>query len=134
MPCSHLMSCETGNGGGGVGSGVELPHGTNHPQLGLLASSKSQSTPRNFLSQAPLSGLVVPWNRSCFPALAIGTAAVEPERTGDPDQDIRILRLEHRRAQAAAISADIQSRKTALLVKRLIHAVEVWDDPITYIC
>src|SRR5262249_55637627 len=26
--CSHLMSCETGNGGGGVGSGVELPHGT----------------------------------------------------------------------------------------------------------
>src|SRR5262249_58669918 len=78
MPCSHLMSCETGNGGGGVGSGVELPHGTNHPQLGLLASSKSQSTPRNFLSQAPLSGLVVPWNRSCFPALTLARLPLNP--------------------------------------------------------
>src|SRR5215469_14334458 len=131
MPCSHLMSCETGNGGGGVGSGVELPHGTNHPQLGLLASSKSQSTP---LVASALERTCGALEQVVLPSPNIGTAAVEPERTGDPDQDIRILRLEHRRAQAAAISADIQSRKTALLVKRLIHAVEVWDDPITYIC
>src|SRR5262249_15438237 len=78
MPCSHLMSCETGNGGGGVGSGVELPHGTNHPQFGLLASSKSQSTPRNFLSPAPLSGLVGPSNSSCFPALTWSRLPLTP--------------------------------------------------------
>src|SRR5262249_17445494 len=90
--------------------------------------------PEEFLVASALERTWGALEQVVLPGPNIGRGAVEPERKGDPDQDIRILRLEHRRAQAAAISADIQSRKTALLVKRLIHAVEVWDDPITYIC
>src|SRR6516162_6987687 len=134
MPCSHLMSCETGNGGGGVGSGVALPHGTNHPQFRIVGLVEVTIDTKEFLVASALERTCGALEQVVLPGPNIGTAAVEPERTGDPDQDIRILRLEHRRAQAAAISADIQSRKTVLLVKRLIHAVEVRDDPITCIC